>query len=82
MIKLYYKIDNWDLLEKYSDANLIYIKLDKIERTFCKCGEVYTSRVTKCKSCGNYNMLDLGERRRYRMSGNKSIQTCPEMKNS
>jgi hypothetical protein len=71
MIRLYYKIDNWDLLEKYSDANLIYIKLDKIERTFCKCGEVYTSRVTKCKSCGNYNMLDLGERRRYRMSGDK-----------
>jgi len=71
MIRLYYKIDNWDLLEKYSDANLIYIKLDNIERTFCKCGEVYTSRVTKCKSCGNYNMLDLGEHRRYRMSGDK-----------
>ena len=55
------------------------IKIRNFERTYCKCGEVYGSKITKC-NCGNHNFVDLGEFRSYRsfnQSGFKRFEISP-----
>ena len=36
----------------FEDMNICHIKVGNKERTFCKCGKVYTSVVKKCEICG------------------------------
>lgn len=59
MIRLYKELRNWDILNKYfEDMNICHIKVGNKERTFCKCGKVYTSVVKKCEICGNENFIE------------------------
>ncbi len=79
MLKKYVVANNLNLMDKYYKNDGFKIKIRNFERTYCKCGEVYGSKITKC-NCGNHNFVDLGEFRSYRsfnQSGFKRFEISP-----